>query len=886
MAVDDRILAAKSGDKEGLCLSVYTHHRDTAGTMLKLIDEYTSESLCEECGIGKDDLVRIMHFIALVHDIGKLTVKFQCDISRSITGHAERCGHYGLVLDTGGSSIRTPHALAGEAILLYMGCPKEIAAIVGGHHGIPAELETMYDCSLDQPAKDIVGYENFYGNKGQGKELLLEIWRRVFEDALDEAGITSLEQLPALTEHAQMIMSGLLIMADWIASNTKFFPLVDFDDIAETDGLYPQRVEQAWDKLGFTERWQTDRERFSNSEFREVFGFVPNDVQREVMEIVCGCTAPGLFIIEAPMGCGKTEAALSAAELLACKCRKNGLFVGLPTQATANGIFPRIKSWGEHQSGYDYHTIQLRHGSAALNQVFSKVQRGIPEDESDSGLIVHTWFDDKKTSCLADFVVATVDQMLMSALKRKHVMLLHLGLAEKVIIIDEVHAYDAYMDKYLGRALEWLGKYKTPVILLSATLPAEKRTAFMKSYLGKKKNDEIMLENNLAYPLVTWCDNGEINQKALDFKAKDKKIDIKKINNDNVCELVAKAVENGACTGIIVNTVKRAQQLAQIIRTKIETADVILYHAQYVFTDRAEKERQILERTGKQSGVDERRGLVVIGTQVLEQSLDIDFDLLITDICPMDLLLQRTGRLHRHSRERADGYENPVCCVITDELTEDKSGSQAVYGRWLPGKTLEMLPDSIVIPQDISPLVQAVYGASDDGKDYENYKETQQELERKAEAFLLRQPDKSPRKKFHNLLERVVNDSEAEASVRYGAPSVEVIVMQCDESGQIKFIPWQNEGAFVSALPAKEEFEKIAMQRLRLPHGICYNIDSLINELECGCSSKVAAWQSNYLLKGQLVMFFDNNMETELAGYKIKYSYENGFEYSKGDDTE
>ena len=102
----------------------------------------------------------------------------------------------------------------------------------------------------------------------------------------------------------------------------------------------------------------------------------------------------------------------------------------------------------------------MKHGSSALNTCFQKIQRGIPEQETDSGLIVHSWFCDNKKACLADFVVATVDQMLMMALKRKHVMLLHVGLSEKVVVIDEVHAYDAYMNEYLEMALQWLGYYK------------------------------------------------------------------------------------------------------------------------------------------------------------------------------------------------------------------------------------------------------------------------------------------------------------------------------------------------------------------------------------------------------------------------------------------
>lgn len=171
-----------------------------------------------------------------------------------------------------------------------------------------------------------------------------------------------------------------------------------------------------------------------------------------------------------------------------------------------------MMQWGEKQSQNFYHSIQLKHGSSALNTCFQKIQRGIPEQETDSGLIVHSWFCDNKKACLADFVVATVDQMLMMALKRKHVMLLHVGLSEKVVVIDEVHAYDAYMNEYLEMALQWLGYYKTPVILLSATLPASRRMSLVRAYLGIRESEKAF-ENEMGYPLLTWTDGTEIRQK-------------------------------------------------------------------------------------------------------------------------------------------------------------------------------------------------------------------------------------------------------------------------------------------------------------------------------------------------------------------------------------
>ena len=339
-----------------------------------------------------------------------------------------------------------------------------------------------------------------------------------------------------------MLLSALLITADWIASNSEFFPLINVDDTGiDTD--YEQRIAFALDRLDLREKWRSERSAYDGGVFKDTFGFLPSSIQKEVLDIVEKSTSPGLFILEAPMGCGKTEAALSSAELLAKKCRKNGLFFGMPTQATANGIFPRMLSWAEKQSEEYFHSVILRHGSASFNDAFKNIQKGIPDEDTDSGLVVNSWFCDSRKACLADFVVATVDQLLMMALKRKHVMLLHLGLSEKVVIIDEVHAYDAYMNQYLERALQWLGKYHTPVILLSATLPSKRRMSLIRAYLGQKKSDE-KYEKALAYPLLTWTDGKNIAQKALTYNGEHKTVSIKK-GADDIYGIIQKTVDKG-----------------------------------------------------------------------------------------------------------------------------------------------------------------------------------------------------------------------------------------------------------------------------------------------------------------------------------------------------
>lgn len=149
---------------------------------------------------------------------------------------------------------------------------------------------------------------------------------------------------------------------------------------------------------------------------------------------------------------------------------------------------------------------------------------------------------------------------------------------------------------------------------------------------------------------------------------------------------------------------------------------------------------------------------MVVGTQVLEQSLDIDFDMLITDICPVDLLLQRMGRLHRHDRgERPDTAQTPVCYVVTDEYTDKHSASRKIYSDWLINKTFDILPDSITLPDDISPLVQEVYSATGD-ECYDKYIDERKKSIGRADSFRIRKPKTAISIDcFQGLLKQVMN---------------------------------------------------------------------------------------------------------------------------------
>lgn len=878
------------------------HSFDTAGIMEKLaqkrLPESISDYLCAECG-GREKLFSTLKFCALVHDIGKVTVVFQSRIRDAV--EFSPFAEY-VDLPKSGSFERiseTPHALASEAILLKFGCLRGIASIAGAHHGKPTALTADVCNQIEGGYKNP---DNFYGRGMKYKSLFDSLWKEWIDFSLECAGFSELSDLPDMAVPAQVVISGMLVTADWIASNTTYFPLISADEQGQFSD-YPERTEAAWNKIHFTDIWNsTARFGLDDEAFKERFGFLPNPTQADIISTATDAESSGIYIIEAPMGLGKTEAALALSEILAARAGAGGMFFGMPTQATSNGIFPRLEKWadGLAEDEQTLLAIKLAHGNAALNEDYRELFTGHSNlnIESDSGLIVHDWFSGRKQTLLSDFVIGTVDQLLMAALKQKHVMLKHFGLSGKVVVVDECHAYDAYMSKYLDMAIQWLGIYKVPVIILSATLPAKRRAELVEAYVGRGlKCIDDAWKSSLAYPLLTYTEKNFVKQKALSFSGEQKEISVKTIYRDEVTARAGYAAERGGCVGVIVNTVRKAQEIAAELQSAFPKAEVIIMHAQFIMTDRAKREEQILKRVGKHSTPESRHGLIIVGTQVLEQSLDLDFDLMITELCPMDLLLQRTGRLHRHNRVRPQGLET-ACCFVLDE-TDDSfdSGSAAIYGEWLLMRTRALLPNKLTIPSDIPLLVQRVYDENDDrmlGELTEGMESAQEEYvkktkkkERNACNWLIGKPSERKGKSLDGWLDNAIglsSEQAGERAVRDGDPSIDVIALMRDAEGQIHTVSDECERVIpADRPPSREEALLIARQKLRLPgfFGRRWNIDSTITQLESETKSNFSAWQDSALLKEEVVLLFDEDLNADLAGVQLHYDIKTGLTYVK-----
>ena len=618
------------------------------------------------------------------------------------------------------------------------------------------------------------------------------------------------------------------------------------------------------------------------------------------------------------MGVGKTEAALVVAEIFAEKAKRKGVFFALPTQATSDGIFPRILKWVTKLNSLnseDTHSIRLLHGKAQFNEVYKSMEDevNIGEDE-DGGVIVHGWFKGRKRGMLDDFVVGTIDQLLLAALKQKHLMLRHLGLANKVVIIDECHAYDAYMSQYLNMALSWLGAYHVPVIVLSATLPAKKRQEVIDAYLNiKSESSEVKPQTfdplgrsrrtleqppewvaSAEYPLITFTDGNKVSQRMVPADGIERNVQLDFLSEDMLSERLEYLLSDGGCAGIIVNTVKRAQELANTLCERFGKEAVQLLHSRFLAPDRAEKEKKLLKEMGK-PGTDSQRPTkrIIVGTQVLEQSLDIDFDVLVTDICPMDLLLQRIGRLHRHERDRPEKLQTALCLITGLDGDVFEAGTEEIYGKYLLMRTIACLPQRLVLPQDISKLVQDVYN---DGchllpasPEYDiaasEHKERIADKEKRAKDFRIGRPWQEGN--LSGWLNTDVSDKSGEAAVRDGDESIEVLLIQKKRDGKLYFLPWIENGRELAQneTPAGELARALACCCVRLPAILCapWIIDSTIKTLEDIGRQQLFEWQKSPWLAGELVLILNEECSTSLGDYRLVYDQHFGLLHQKED---
>jgi CRISPR-associated endonuclease/helicase Cas3 len=647
--------------------------------------------------------------VVACHDLGKACPGFQCKWI-NMTG-----------MDVGRNpNTEINHAFVSQIALTEMlqekDWPDELAELVsdavGCHHGSRAAPNTLDHLMGDRRAI--------------GKDAWTQARQHHFKELLDVLKPTNIPTKQTLNGPDFMLLSGLTSFADWIGSNEEHFTFGTPEDCRDTQQWFQKRrakAEQALNAIGWEPRAPLSPKPKS---FMQVFGFAPRPLQQAVADALVDVKGPAILLLEAPMGEGKTEAAFFAhLDLQRCFGHR-GLYVALPTKATGNAMFKRTLKFLRSQGTDRKLDLQLLHGAALLNDTFQDLHlTGIHDSTTGGEVRAGEWFTNKKRALLSEYGVGTVDQALLTILPVRHNFVRLWGLANRVVVFDEIHAYDAYTGTLLVHLLRWLLALGSSVVLLSATLSPSIR----------RKLAEVVAidfpEQEAEYPrLSVFCSGEVVNQKHFSADpARRLTLQLQAIPPDltGMRSALETNLADGGMGLALINTVQRAQDLYRLFpkgepleregqrvgKRLSDGTEVFLFHARFPADRRQKREDQAQEMFGEGGNRTGRK--ILIATQVAEQSLDLDFDLISTDLAPIDLILQRAGRLWRHAR-KSRPVSKPILLVAGLAGDEPPSFTKplwwgAVYREDILLRTWSLLRarQSLTLPDDIDVLVQAVY---------------------------------------------------------------------------------------------------------------------------------------------------------------------------------
>jgi CRISPR-associated endonuclease/helicase Cas3 len=603
-----------------------------------------------------------------------------------------------------------------------------------------------------------------------------------------------------------MRLAGHAVLCDWIASNEEFFGGARLKNVDDPEGYFAtaREVAREWvDRLGL----ERDRQAGKAACIVET----ARPIQQTLLD---KDVPPGLVVIEAPMGEGKTEAAWILAEKWRDK-GYHGMYMALPTMATSDSLHGRyrddyLKKLGRGEDA------KLIHGMAWLRDEKEPEKSSEVGEPGDDRSLAAAWFRPTRRAMLAAHGVGTIDQAMLAGMNVKFGFLRLYGLADRVLVIDEVHAYDAYMSAIIARLLQWCACLRIPVILLSATLSAKQRAEMIEAY-GAMGGDP---GPDAPYPLITVAKAGK---EAWTIEANASSSRTLKIETHSgllgdakkTAAMAADLVKDGGCCCVVLNTVKQAQAVYNEL--KLPENEKLLFHARFTASDRQQITEKVLDLFGKDTS-NRPAKFVLVATQVVEQSLDVDFDHMISEIAPMDLLLQRSGRIKRHARTKEgklkdtghDGRGQAVLHVLlpaTEKKQKDGTvnaverpefgSSQRIYERYPLLTTLGQLkPEAgndeidVQLPLQFRPLIEGTYAgdlpsdASDHLKEAkQEWDDLQDDLAAQGGQFLLCEPMDD---EFDPVgADEVGDDSDDgngwRARTRLGLEDVLVIPVDCSE---------------------------------------------------------------------------------------------------------
>jgi len=574
---------------------------------------------------------------------------------------------------------------------------------VTGHHGF------VY--SVDQPVPDRHLHSTVAKQIAKQDKAARMAWLDELERLFLKPVGLSLDDTPPAPSP---LLAGFCSVADWLGSRsdeTNF--CYNSEPVDDLRAYFEQKCSEDALRVLALAGINGASKPFAGAEALLKQGYQPRQLQTLVSELP---VEPGITIVEAPTGSGKTEMALAYAWRLITEDHADSIIFAMPTQATANAMLQRLENLATTLFEFKPNLI-LAHGNARFNEKFLELKRtGKTVQENEEAWVqCNEWLgQSRKRIFLGQIGICTVDQVLVSVLPVKHRFVRGFGVGRSVLIVDEVHAYDAYMYGLLEAVLRAQHAAGGSAILLSATLNRKLRNDLLATYGKLDKSENLAL----PYPLISWSGGQDIRPFTLpeDEQPPERQVQIECHFNDDLLpdarllQRIIQAAEQGAQVAIICNLVDVAQQLARDLQ-KMTSVDVDVFHARYCLHDRQKKEEVVLGHYG----FDGKRstGRILVATQVIEQSLDVDFDWLITQHCPIDLLFQRMGRLHRHQRNRPTGFASALCTVLLPSGT-DYGTHGFIYANtrvmWRTAQKLQNCPDStLIFPAAYRGWIEPVY---------------------------------------------------------------------------------------------------------------------------------------------------------------------------------
>jgi len=641
--------------------------------------------------------------LAALHDVGKVSPGFQVKSEswlkqHSLLDQALREGWSARESDHAKISQFTVQRLLGTAQLYRW------AAAVGAHHGRIKGERVEVDEAWEQ--------ERF----------------RLAQALIAEFGV--LPNHPP-REAVVWLAAGLITVADWIGSDEKHFPQDSPWDMA-------QRRQRARATLE-TIQWRPVHARQLNG-FADLFPEtpLPNSLQIATMDVV---REPGVYIIEGPMGYGKTEAALAASYQLIASGAATGLYFALPTQVTSNRIHLRVQPFVDRICTSSA-PVRLAHSASWLVETEPiKLRPANPDDREAQEHVQagRSWFASSKRALLTLFGVGTIDQALLGVVAAKHFFVRQFGLAGKVVILDEVHTYDLYTGTLLTILVKRLRELHCTIIVLSATLTERRRRELL------ELPDSLTFHT--AYPMVSGTAASLIEREC--EPPPSKIVQIRTVSGTLPVKEALERAGRGECLLWSRNTVDEAQETYRVLRNanSANGPRLALLHSRFPFSRREELETYWMERLGRDSAL-RPTGCVLVSTQVAEQSVDIDADLLITDLAPTDMLLQRLGRLWRHDRSSRpcslpevwiqipDSDDAFLAAATAKELRRALGKSARVYAPYVLLRSLEQWRGrtTIALPGDIRRILESTY-ADPSANEPAAWQELREALEKQKEKM-------------------------------------------------------------------------------------------------------------------------------------------------------